>query len=74
MKKKEILIQISNSISYQEEKNLESFTNQHSEHVLTETVELGVLVPYPDEGREAKDQRRPSVLEKDTNNIILQCY
>lgn len=30
--------------------------------VLTETVELGVLVPYPEEGREARDQRRPSVL------------
>lgn len=27
-----------------------------------ETVELGVLVPYPEEGREARDQRRPSVL------------
>lgn len=26
------------------------------------TVELGVLVPYPEEGREAKDQRRPSAL------------
>lgn len=30
--------------------------------MLTETVELGVLVPYPEEGREANDQRRPSVL------------
>lgn len=30
--------------------------------LLTETVELGVLVPYPEEGREANDQRRPSVL------------
>lgn len=29
---------------------------------LTEMVELGVLVPYPEDGREAKDQRRPSVL------------
>lgn len=28
----------------------------------TEMVELGVFVPYPEEGREAKDQRRPSVL------------
>lgn len=27
-----------------------------------ETVELGVLVPYPEEGRDARDQRRPSVL------------
>lgn len=27
-----------------------------------ETVELGVLVPYPEDGREANDQRRPSVL------------
>lgn len=27
-----------------------------------ETVELGVLVPYPEEGSEARDQRRPSVL------------
>lgn len=25
-------------------------------------MELGVLVPYPDEGREARDQRRPSDL------------
>lgn len=30
--------------------------------MLTEMVELGVLVPYPEEGREANDQRRPSVL------------
>lgn len=29
---------------------------------LTETVELGVLVPYPEEGSEASDQRRPSAL------------
>src|SRR4029434_4113176 len=28
------------------------------------TVELGVLVPYPEEGREARDQRRPSDLLK----------
>ena len=28
---------------------------------LTSTVELGVLVPYPEEGREAKDHRRPSL-------------
>lgn len=35
---------------------------------LTETVELGVFVPYPDEGREAKDQRRPSVLGKTGNH------
>lgn len=27
-----------------------------------ETVELGVLVPYPEEGNEARDQRLPSVL------------
>lgn len=26
------------------------------------TVELGVLVPYPEEGREARDQRLPSAL------------
>lgn len=32
--------------------------------MLTETVELGVLVPYPEEGREANDQRRPSVLSQ----------
>lgn len=32
--------------------------------VLTETVELGVLVPYPEEGSEARDQRRPSVLQE----------
>lgn len=30
---------------------------------LTETVELGVFVPYPEEGRDASDQRRPSVLK-----------
>lgn len=30
--------------------------------MLTEMVELGVLVPYPDDGRDARDQRRPSVL------------
>lgn len=28
------------------------------------TVELGVLVPYPDEGRDAKDHRRPSALQR----------
>lgn len=28
------------------------------------TVELGVLVPYPEEGREAKDHLRPSALRK----------
>lgn len=38
--------------------------------ILTETVELGVLVPYPEEGREAKDQRRPSVLSQ--NNTHTQ--
>lgn len=36
--------------------------------MLTETVELGVLVPYPEEGREASDQRRPSVLQHNTND------
>lgn len=29
-------------------------------------VELGVLVPYPEEGRDAKDQRRPSDLCQQT--------
>lgn len=34
-------------------------------HVVTETLELpGVFVPYPEEGREAKDQRLPSHLTK----------
>lgn len=28
------------------------------------TVELGVLVPYPDEGKDAKDHRRPSALQR----------
>lgn len=28
------------------------------------TVELGVLVPYPEEGRDAKDHRLPSALQK----------
>lgn len=28
------------------------------------TVELGVLVPYPEEGKDAKDQRRPSALQR----------
>lgn len=30
--------------------------------IFTETVELGVLVPYPEDGSEARDQRLPSVL------------
>lgn len=34
--------------------------------MLTEMVELGVLVPYPEEGRDANDQRRPSVLGRQT--------
>lgn len=34
--------------------------------MLTEMVELGVLVPYPEEGRDANDQRRPSVLWQQT--------
>lgn len=33
------------------------------------TVELGVLVPYPEEVREAKDQRRPSALRKQTKEL-----
>lgn len=28
------------------------------------TVELGVLVPYPEDGSDAKDHRRPSALRK----------
>lgn len=32
-------------------------------NLFTETVELGVLVPYPEEGNEARDQRLPSVLK-----------
>lgn len=28
------------------------------------TVELGVLVPYPEEGKDAKDHRRPSALQE----------
>lgn len=49
------------------------YTNQiaSKRRSLTETVELGVFVPYPDEGREARDQRRPSVLGKDAGEIIL---
>lgn len=38
--------------------------------ILTETVELGVLVPYPEEGREAKDHRRPSALSHNNNKQI----
>lgn len=34
--------------------------------MLTEMVELGVLVPYPEEGRDANDQRRPSDLRQQT--------
>lgn len=34
--------------------------------MLTEMVELGVLVPYPEEGRDASDQRRPSDLCQQT--------
>lgn len=37
--------------------------------MLTETVELGVLVPYPEEGREARDQRRPSALSQNEKKI-----
>lgn len=33
------------------------------------TVELGVLVPYPEEGREARDHRRPSALSKHTQKV-----
>lgn len=33
------------------------------------TVELGVLVPYPEEGKEAKDQRRPSALRTHTQKL-----
>lgn len=33
--------------------------------VFKPTVELGVLVPYPEEGREAKDHLRPSALRKE---------
>lgn len=28
------------------------------------TVELGVLVPYPEEGKDARDHRRPSALQR----------
>lgn len=28
------------------------------------TVELGVFVPYPEEGKDAKDHRRPSALQR----------
>lgn len=31
---------------------------------LQHTVELGVFVPYPEEGREAKDHLRPSALRR----------
>lgn len=36
----------------------------HTQYLLPieRTVELGVLVPYPEEGREAKDHLRPSAL------------
>lgn len=40
--------------------------------MLTEMVELGVLVPYPEEGREANDQRRPSVLSNKKHKVIAQ--
>lgn len=36
------------------------------------TVELGVLVPYPEEGRDAKDHRRPSALQKTQNSLESQ--
>lgn len=44
--------------------------------LLTETVELGVLVPYPEEGKEAKDQRRPSVLheKKEYYEVPIESY
>lgn len=28
------------------------------------TVELGVFVPYPEDGKDAKDHRRPSALQR----------
>lgn len=40
-----------------------------SKRTLTETVELGVLVPYPEDGRDAKDQRRPSVLKQEWKGL-----
>ncbi|TNN61242.1 hypothetical protein EYF80_028537 [Liparis tanakae] len=43
-------------------------TARHNKRV-TKTVELGVLVPYPEEGREANDQRRPSVLSHSRETV-----
>lgn len=38
------------------------------DRLLKPTVELGVLVPYPEEGKEAKDHLRPSALRKEMKN------
>lgn len=46
-------------------------SRRRQEKVFTETVELGVLVPYPEEGREARDQRLPSVLRRQTSKSRL---
>ena len=35
--------------------------------ILTDTAELGVLVPYPDEGRDARDHLLPSPCLSDAN-------
>lgn len=39
------------------------------------TVELGVLVPYPEEGKDAKDHRRPSALQRirTLHHLKAQC-
>lgn len=41
---------------------------------LTDTFELpGVLVPYPEDGRDAKDQRRPSTLGNKYSYVTIKC-
>lgn len=37
------------------------------------TVELGVLVPYPEEGKDAKDHRRPSLQRTHARHQLKTC-
>ena len=42
------------------------------EDIVTETLELpGVLVPYPEDGREATDHRRPSILQNPLQYLMV---
>lgn len=49
-------------------------TRRQREKIFTETVELGVLVPYPEEGSEARDQRLPSVLQERQRHVKTSIF